>query len=76
MHCQKGVVALIAPLFLLIAGVAFFFILVSLGVITNPLKTTKEPTVTLQKQYDNPLDKSSQFVNPFSSYQNPFDSLK
>lgn len=76
---QKGV-AHILLLVLLLAGLVVGVFLVSSG---NPLKLfskasekKQEPTVTLQKQYQNPFDKSAQYVNPFSSYKNPFDSLK
>lgn len=73
---QKGAIALTIPLLLLIAGVVLF-VLVSQGIIKNPLKpSSKEASVGLQTTYQNPFDKSSQYVNPFSSYQNPFDQLK
>lgn len=39
-------------------------------------KSGKEPTVTLKEEYQNPFDKEAQYVNPFSDYKNPFDSLK
>lgn len=32
--------------------------------------------VVLKDDYSNPLDKKTQYSNPFSSYQNPFDNLK
>lgn len=81
MHSQKGVIALVVPLLLLLAAAAIIFILLSSGVLK---KTTlpslpgqkKEPTVQLQKQYQNPFDKNSQYVNPFSGFKNPFDALK
>jgi len=79
---QKGAIVLIAPLvFLLIIAIILFF-LISQGIIKNPLKSLslpgqpKESTISLQKQYQNPFDKDTQYVNPFSSYQNPFDTLK
>lgn len=76
---QKGVVALaVLVLLLLVVAVSFFF--VSRGIIPLPSKLTqalpgkgKEPTVSLQTQYQNPFN---QYINPFSSYKNPFDSLK
>lgn len=78
---QKGVVHLAVPLLLLVIAAAAFFILVSAGVLKGPKLPTlpslkKEPTVSLQKQYQNPFDKNSQYVNPFSQYKNPFDALK
>lgn len=70
---QRGALHLLAILLvvavLLAAG---FFILQKF----NPLKSKKEPTVSLQTQYKNPFDKSAQYVNPFAQYKNPFDALK
>lgn len=40
----------------------------------TPTKS-KEPTVSLKKEYKNPFDKNAQYVNPFSQYKNPFDNL-
>lgn len=77
---EKGVIALL-PLVLVIAAVAIvLYILVSQGIIKNPLPGNlpgikQDPTVSLQTTYDNPFDQSSQYVNPFASYKNPFDSL-
>jgi len=81
MNRQKGVVALAVPLLLLLIAAAVIFILLSSGILK---KTTlpslpgqkKEPTVQLQNQYQNPFDKNAQYVNPFSGYKNPFDSIK
>lgn len=79
---QKGAVILLAPiLFLGISAVAAF-ILIYLGIIKIPLKSIslpiakKEVNVSLQKQYQNPFDKSAQYVNPFSQFKNPFDLVK
>ncbi|MBI2040365.1 hypothetical protein HYT18_04800 [Candidatus Microgenomates bacterium] len=80
---QKGVIHLALPLILLLfVAVLTFVVLIYFGIIKNPLKTLtvpgvkKEPTVSLQNQYQNPFDKSTQYVNPFASYKNPFDALK
>ena len=78
---QKGVVALAVPLLLLLIAAAVIYMLFSSGVLK---KTTlpslpgqkKEPTVQLQKQYQNPFDKNTGYKNPFSGYKNPFDSIK
>lgn len=77
---QKGAIALVAPLFLLIIA-AVIFVLISQGIIKLPSKLVpglpgkgQEPTVTLQTQYQNPFD--GKFVNPFVGYKNPFDALK
>lgn len=77
---EKGVIVLL-PLILVLAAVAVvLYILVSQGIIKNPLPvslpgTKQDPTVSLQTKYDNPFDQSSQYVNPFASYKNPFDGL-
>lgn len=40
----------------------------------SPVK--KEPEVVVKTEYQNPFDKNNQYVNPFSEYKNPFDTLK
>ncbi|MBI2196710.1 hypothetical protein HYU45_03850 [Candidatus Daviesbacteria bacterium] len=78
---QKGAIALVAPIILLLIVGAVVFFLVSKGLIKSPLSSiklpglSKEPTVSLQTGYKNPFDKSAQYVNPFSGYKNPFDSI-
>ncbi len=81
---QKGIVALI-PLLLVVILVAILAILVSQGIIKNPLEKlpfsfqsekSKEAKIGLKSEYSNPFDKSSQYVNPFAVYKNPFDSVK
>lgn len=81
---QAGVIHLAVPLLLLLIAAVIIFGLAAAGIIKIPIKSLpaipgvnkKEPAVSLQKQYQNPFDKNSQYVNPFSSYQNPFDALK
>lgn len=68
---NKGNIALIPLIIALIVVVVLF---VS-HKITLP-GTTHPPAVSLKTQYQNPFDSSSQYVNPFSSYKNPFDNLK
>lgn len=59
-------------------------VLFSKGVVKSPssLKTEspsqapEQSTVDLETKYDNPFDTKTQYVNPFSSYKNPFDTLK
>lgn len=78
---QVGVIHLI-PLLIVLVIVAIVGLLLYQGVIKTPLNNvipgnqSQQPEVSLQTQYQNPFDKSSQYVNPFSSYKNPFDSLK
>lgn len=60
-------ILIVSVLFLILAsGIALFFLTQS---------KTKETTVTLTKDYDNPFDTKTQYANPFSEYQNPFDNL-
>ena len=56
--------------------VAFVIVSQSKKTETKVTKETKEPTVNLVTEYENPFDKKSQYVNPFSGYKNPFDSLQ
>ncbi|MEK7159932.1 MAG: hypothetical protein AAB702_00425 [Patescibacteria group bacterium] len=56
--------------------VAFVIVSQSKKTDTKVTKETKEPTVNLVTEYENPFDKKSQYVNPFSGYKNPFDSLQ
>lgn len=69
-------------LLLIVAAVAVFYILVSRGMIRTSLPVgpaqpaSIKTTVPLKTEYQNPFDKDAQYVNPFSSYKNPFDQLK
>lgn len=71
---EKGAVAPIILIVLLIIAVVVF--LAYRGLIKVPGLSSSEVKVNLQTQYQNPFDKSAQYVNPFDSYKNPFDSLK
>lgn len=80
--CEAGVIHLAVPLLLLLAAGAVIFLMVSQGILKLPSKLvpplsglSKPSAVNLKQQYQNPFDKSSQFVNPFSKYKNPFDTL-
>lgn len=42
----------------------------------TPQVENQEPSVTLKTDYQNPFDKSTQYVNPFSDYKNPFDAIE
>ena len=72
----------LVPLLLiaLVVGLGIGYFLVSKGFVENPapsiLKIPTEGRVDLAADYRNPLDKSSQYVNPFSEFKNPFDVLK
>lgn len=74
MNNQKGVIHLALPLILLLA--AGFFALIYFGIIQNPFKNLPfligGPRVDLKKEYQNPFNKETQYVNPFDKYKNPF----
>ena len=61
-------------LLVVIAAIASAYVLLVLGVIKNPF--SKELRVPLHAVYENPFDKETQYVNPFSEYKNPFDYLE
>lgn len=77
---QKGFAPLI--LLLLVALVLAVVYLLFRGSLNLPKPNfqiptaKKEPTVPLQTKYQNPFDKNAQYINPFSAYKNPFDTLK
>ena len=77
---EKGVVHLLPLLAILGLAALATFILVSKGVIPNPipeqLRLLQKPGVELKSQYTNPFKADTQYVNPFSQYKNPFDFLK
>lgn len=74
---QKGVIHLALPMVLIIAVVAAV-VLVTLGIIKNPLSglnlpfLASQPRVDLKTEYKNPFDQKTQYVNPFETYKNPF----
>ena len=81
MNSQRGVVHLVLPVILLVIIGAALFVLFSMGIIKNPLSKLplvgqKQPSVSLKSEYKNPFDKSTQYVNPFDSYKNPFVTAK
>lgn len=80
-NLEKG----LAPLVLIVlvaVVVVLVVVLVRAGTVKLPSSVQvpgltqqgKEPTVSLQTQYQNPFD--GKFVNPFAGYKNPFDALK
>lgn len=75
---EKGSVTLVLlPVFILVLSVAAFYIYKTFNFAKNKLTLQSEVlAVELKNEYDNPFDKSAQYVNPFSSRKNPFDSMK
>lgn len=82
MSREKGLAPLILLLIVAIV-VLVVVVLIRQGAVQLPSQVSKipglgqqakEPTVSLQTQYQNPFD--GKFVNPFAGYKNPFDALK
>lgn len=71
-NLRRNILIVSIILLILASGTVIFFLTQNGGLKS---KKTKEPTVTLTKDYDNPFDKSTQYTNPFSEYKNPFDNL-
>lgn len=79
---NRGFIHLL-PLLLLgvVAFITIGLLLVYNGVVKNPAPSLlklpgQKASVELKADYKNPLDKTSQYLNPFSAYKNPFDTLK
>ena len=64
-NLRKNILIVSILLLILASGIIVFFL----------TQNKKEPTVSLTKEYNNPFEKSTQYVNPFSDYKNPFDNL-
>lgn len=69
-NLRKNILIVSILLLILASGVVIFFLTQS-----GRLKAKKASTVSLTKEYNNPFEKSTQYVNPFSGYKNPFDNL-
>lgn len=80
MNKEKGIAHILLILVILVAVVlGIYFVARQTNLLPKTsfqIGQTKDPTVSLQTQYQNPFDENSQYVNPFSEYKNPFDSLK
>lgn len=72
---------------LLILATSIWIFLTTIEVLPNPYlqyeddvfvpkPKKKAASVQLENEYQNPFDEKTQYVNPFSSYKNPFDTLK
>ena len=85
---QKGLIALILPLLLVI--LAAFAVLIWKGIVVNPFSqflpasknaslTIATPEPTSSPQYTNLFEEStssSQYSNPFEESENPFNNLQ
>lgn len=68
---QKGFTHIVLLLAIVVIVLA---VLVYTGVIKAPSLPflSRGPKVELQKNYENPFKKETQYVNPFDQYKNPF----
>lgn len=73
----------LALLLIITVLIALGYILISQGVIKIPSQlnpSNKQPTqsssANLKNIYQNPFEKDTQYVNPFSEYKNPFDNVQ
>lgn len=52
------------------------YVLMSKGLLKRPTFLPKTaPKVEVKKQYKNPFNKETQYINPFNQTQNPFRNL-
>lgn len=78
MNTEKGIIHIAVFLLILLIVGAGFYILISLGIIKNPLgglpffKNDNVPKISTRTEYKNPFKKETQYVNPFETYKNPF----
>lgn len=78
MDKEKGIIHLVLPIVILLVIGVVAFTLNYIGVIKLNLPGVslpqKGPAVELTKEYKNPFDKETQYVNPFEEYKNPFET--
>lgn len=58
----------------LLLAMAILIVVILVKLPSSPLQKIiqKRPTVEIKTTYNNPFDKSTQYVNPFEKYKNPF----
>lgn len=75
----RNVIFAVFLVVVVLVGIDVFLIFRNLNKAVNKslssLEPTKQASVVLKKEYDNPFDKNTQYANPFLSSQNPFDNL-
>lgn len=79
-HTLRNVLIVLGIILVLFVAIDVFFIFSNLTKNINTTVSTgksleNQLNVSLKSQYDNPFDKNTQYVNPFSQSQNPFDNL-
>ncbi len=82
------IIIIVGIIFITAVGVLSFFVLnlnstnhpkeSQTQIVSSPTPSpqSQETAVKPNAQYQNPFDKSTQYVNPFSGNKNPFDNLK
>lgn len=75
---EKGAVFLIFVfIFVALTIVGGTLVYKTLTTATKKISQTQEVlSVSLKEEYNNPFDKSTQYVNPFGDRHNPFDELR
>lgn len=80
---KKGFAHLLLLLVILTLAAIVGYVLISRGIIKNPLTQTpskeipnNEQNINLKSEYENPFAKDTHYVNPFSDYKNPIDNIK
>lgn len=80
MKHTKKVILIASPLLILLVVGISLVALVYFRVIKNPFQNIsflqKESKVSIKKEYKNPFEKQTQYVNPFETYKNPFVVVK
>lgn len=78
-HLIRNVLFIAFFIFVVLVGVNLFIVFRNLNNAVNKsisqLAPASQATVALKKEYGNPFDKNTQYSNPFSVSQNPFDNL-
>ncbi len=78
-HLIRNVLLVGVLITVILVGIDLFLVFKNLANSVNKsisaLEPTKQANITLKSQYENPFDKNTQYSNPFSQSQNPFDNL-
>lgn len=79
-HLIRNVIFGVLLVIIILVGIDMFLVFRKLTNNVNKSissldSTQNQANVSLKSQYNNPFDKSTQYSNPFSVSQNPFDNL-
>lgn len=78
-HMIRNILLVGVIIIVVLIGFDLFLVFRNLNKAVNKslseLAPTTQASVALKKEYDNPFDKNTQYSNPFSQSQNPFDNL-